>query len=348
VDLLGLSCKFKVKCVQKKCFELLRSQIVSIERACEFIEFSGTIRTYSPVEHLIQESIGFLVSKFKYLVQFMNSEDYLNLSMNAIVELLKSDEIIVDSENTIFYALIMWIKWNHIERIPLMEHLLYCIRFPLMSKYFLKYIVPHVAHQFPEKLRDQIMEMCSFGLEAKFANQTKFSKDNPVLSKQFIERVPYPCKNLSVNFKFVNMSQMDTTNKIHSEPVFWCGYEFSYFLSPFKMTSSETSPISDELSCYALAGFLRCTSRLLPHKHYLPVSYSISIPYREHASERKFGLAKVIFESPDKAIGSKLTLPNENLSHIISGESLIVTNDSLTVTVELELLESDEECMLIR
>jgi len=291
--------------------------------------------------------VAFLVSRFKYLVQAMKAKEFLTLSLRALLALLSSNEIVVDSENTVFYSVILWIQWNHVERIPHMASLLACIRFPLMSKYFLLDIVPHVADQFPEKIRDQVMEMRTLGLEAHCSGSARMLVRNLFPASQFAERITDSRKTLTIKFMFINISQMDTTKKIYSAPVFWCGYEFSFFLRPFKLVNSPSVANSPETTEYSLAGFLRCTSKLLPPKHYLPVSYFLRVASREFTSERKFTPSRVIFEAPDKAIGSKLTLPNENLSQIISGESPLVINDTLTVTVDLELLDSDEDCMII-
>jgi len=282
-------------------------------------------------------------------VQSMKTSEFLNLPLNALVALLGSDDIIVDSENTVFYAVIVWIQWNHVERIPFMETLLYSIRFPMMTRYFLLDCIPHVADQFPEPIRRLLMEMRSFGLESKSGENTKTSTD-PALTKQFTERMTYMPKKLTIKFVFVNISQMDTTKKIYSGPVFWCGYEFSFFLRPINLSANKSpNPLenSAEPSDFALAGFLRCTSKLLPLKHYLPVCYSLRVASREYSSERKFTDSRVIFEATDRAIGSKLTLPNENLSQIISGESSLVIDDTLTVTVDIELLENDDNCTVI-
>jgi len=59
-------------------------------------------------------------------------------------------------------------------------------------------------------------------------------------------------------------------------------------------------------------------------------------------SSRKFPPNKVIFDSPERAIGANLTLQDETINN-----NAIVVNDKLTVVVTVEFLESAEGCALI-
>jgi len=54
---------------------------------------------------------------------------------------------------------------------------------------------------------------------------------------------------------------------------------------------------------------------------------------------------RVIFEAPEKAIGGKLTLPDERWEDVISGKSYIVNANTITVIVSIEFLSSDEGCL---
>jgi len=135
------------------------------------------------------------------------------------------------------------------------------------------------------------------------------------------------------------------SSRLYSKPFLFLGYEFYYFLRPQPL-----SPVPDNTSdvneAYTIAGFLRCTSAILPTKHYLPIKSTVSIKTKDGV-DRKFNPSSVVFEASEKAIGGKLTLSKENLAQIISGECPIVIDDSIHITVEIELLDAKEDVQLV-
>jgi len=54
---------------------------------------------------------------------------------------------------------------------------------------------------------------------------------------------------------------------------------------------------------------------------------------------------RVIFEAPEKAIGGKLTIADERWEDVISGKSVIVNQNTITVIVSIEFLSSDDGCL---
>jgi len=114
-------------------------------------------------------------------------------------------------------------------------------------------------------------------------------------------------------------------NRFRSDTVIVNGYEFQFFV---KKNGKD------------IAGFLGCSSSLLPPAFFLPVCYTIEIKLA--SSSRKLPPNKVVFVSPEKAIGINLTLQDETVEN-----NAIVVHDKLTVIVTVEFLDSGEGCALL-
>jgi len=168
---------------------------------------------------------------------------------------------------------------------------------------------------------------------------------------QFAKLATFRCRSKTLNISFFrichefkDISSVIISSRLYSKPFLFLGYEFYYFLRPQPLSPiPDTSDINET---YTIAGFLRCTSAILPTKHYLPIKSTVSIKTKDGV-DRKFNPSSVVFEASEKAIGGKLTLSKENLSQIISGECPIVIDDSIHITVEIELLDAKEDVQLV-
>jgi len=98
---------------------------------------------------------------------------------------------------------------------------------------------------------------------------------------------------------------------------------------------------------FTAAGFLRCSSKLLPPKHFLPIKSTVQIPTRDQNPQGRQMQSSVIFEVSEKAIGGKLTPPLETWADVTSGRSILVIENVIKVIVTVEFLESSEGCQLI-
>jgi len=232
-----------------------------------------------------------------------------------------------------------------------MIHILPHIHFPHMKKQFLVDIIPYVANQFSDDTRLEIQRMYKTALEYHVGGRQRLTRLNSAqFPAQLDSRPVFPEPNkFTIKCQFLNVSKWELSARYYSAPVFSNGYEFYFFLR--KQRISEIPPEDpnndNNPADFTLAGYLRCTSKLLPPRHYLPICSTVHIPMKGIPSERRFTPSKVVFEASEKAIGGKLTLPNENWRQIVSGESPLVIDDTITVHVMVEFLDSDVECQLI-
>ncbi|XP_065661792.1 kelch-like ECH-associated protein 1 [Hydra vulgaris] len=83
---------------------------------------------------LEQKALKMLHDNFSLVA---NGTEFLNLSLEDLIEILSSDEIQVSSEDVVFSALMKWIYFDSSVRLLHFEDLFKCIRFPYLSQKFI-------------------------------------------------------------------------------------------------------------------------------------------------------------------------------------------------------------------
>lgn len=77
-----------------------------------------------------------------HLQEVMESEEFLLLPVNQLVDIISSDELNVRSEEHVFTAVMSWVKHNVTERRQYLGQILSHVRLPLLSP---KYLVGTVG-----------------------------------------------------------------------------------------------------------------------------------------------------------------------------------------------------------
>lgn len=72
-----------------------------------------------------------------YFSKIASSDEFLNLSFDDLLDIIRRDEINVTSEEKVFEACIKWVKYNEEERSSLLPEVLSKVRLPLLSPQFL-------------------------------------------------------------------------------------------------------------------------------------------------------------------------------------------------------------------
>lgn len=85
-------------------------------------------------EGLIDKSEGFILDNF---VAVSKSEEFLHLSFSEIEKLISLDDVIVESEEQVYEAVISWVKHDAENRKEAFARLLSRVRLGCMSKYYL-------------------------------------------------------------------------------------------------------------------------------------------------------------------------------------------------------------------
>jgi len=86
------------------------------------------------------------LKNLKNFDQWWNTDEILNISVNAFAALLKSDELVVDSENTLFQAVFKWYDRDDKSRNRDALKLLKLVRYPMMTTNFLMDVIRGNKH----------------------------------------------------------------------------------------------------------------------------------------------------------------------------------------------------------
>lgn len=86
---------------------------------------------------LMHRAKSFVLKHFKDIV---DGDEFLNISESKLIEIISSDELVVDREETVFYACTNWLKGQ--QRVPkCFHHVLTHVRLPLLTPYFIHDVV---------------------------------------------------------------------------------------------------------------------------------------------------------------------------------------------------------------
>uniref|UniRef100_A0A671LSE9 BTB domain-containing protein n=1 Tax=Sinocyclocheilus anshuiensis TaxID=1608454 RepID=A0A671LSE9_9TELE len=119
----------QVKLVLKECCSFLESQL----DAGNCIGISRFAETYGCHELCLSTS-KFICQHFEEVCQ---TEEFLELTRAELDEIVSNDCLNVLTEESVFYALESWIKYDLTERQQYLAQLLHCVRLPLLSVKFL-------------------------------------------------------------------------------------------------------------------------------------------------------------------------------------------------------------------
>lgn len=109
---------------------------VNVSNCLSYLDFA---KRYN-CERLVQASRLFLEKHFQEVTQ---SGDFLNLGVSEVIDIVSSDNIIVEKEEIVFTSIIDWIDHNGEEREIYFPELLTCVRWSSMSR---KYIQNNVIN----------------------------------------------------------------------------------------------------------------------------------------------------------------------------------------------------------
>ena len=146
LKVLTLAHKYDVKFVFKKCKYCLQAIVDSLEICEKIMCFIKVDNTITDVEDLASTLQSFLAKEFSPLDKTWQTTSFKELCEPSLKYLLSSDELVAESENTIFHALIHWMEECGIENVLNsleLPSLLSVIRFELIPIDYLYNIVQH-------------------------------------------------------------------------------------------------------------------------------------------------------------------------------------------------------------
>jgi hypothetical protein len=228
--ILELANKYELKFVFKKCKYILQTNPTPFEISTKIMHVIKVKHNMNDVEDLLGILQPVLVKEFCPLDENWHSDKFASLSEPCLKYVLSSDELIVQSENTVFHALMYWMEENEIDPASLEEtnDLLAVVRFKLVTIDYLYNVIKN--HPIATKMPN-FSEFYHGGLtyHALPSEQKKLIEEKPVLRKKPEERI--------IQYTFdVKKEDYETVlangSELNSETFWACGYKINVGINP--------------------------------------------------------------------------------------------------------------------
>ena len=225
LDVLELADKYDVKFVFKKCKYVLQHNATTFEISTQIMHVIKVKHDMNDVEDLAATLQLVLAQEFSPLDENWQSEKFSSLSEPSLMYLLNSDDLIVQSENTVFHALIYWMERNDVDPTALKEtsDLLAVVRFKLVTIDYLYNVVNNhsVASKMP-KFNALFLDGMTY--HAIPPEQKKILQEQPVLRKKPEREI---IQYTFVIEKEVYEASKASGTKLHFGEFWACGYQMN-------------------------------------------------------------------------------------------------------------------------
>ncbi|CAG0914854.1 unnamed protein product [Notodromas monacha] len=128
-SLLPAACLLQLTEIQETCCEFLKRQL-DPSNCLGIRAFADT----HACRELLRIADRYTHHNFQ---EVMESEEFMLLPLNQLIDIISSDELNVRSEEQVFSAVMSWVKFNIPERRPHLAQILQHVRLPLLSPKFL-------------------------------------------------------------------------------------------------------------------------------------------------------------------------------------------------------------------
>lgn len=128
-EVLPAACLLQLAWVKEVCCEFLRLQLCATN--CLGVRFFAD--THSCTE-LKEAAHSYAQQNF---LDVQESEEFLELSANGLIELVKSEELNVQSEEQVYESVMKWVEHSVTERSPKLSLVLEHVRLPLVEREYL-------------------------------------------------------------------------------------------------------------------------------------------------------------------------------------------------------------------
>jgi hypothetical protein len=229
LDVLELADKYVVKFVFKKCKYVLQQNATTFEISTKIMYVIKVNHNMNDVEDLAATLQSVLSQEFSPLDENWQSEKFTSLSEPSVKYLLRSDDLIVQSENTVFHALMHWMEQNDVDPAGLEEtnDLLAAVRFKLVTIDYLYNVIKNhpIALKMPKFSELYLGGMTHHAIPVE---QKPLLEEPPVLRKEHEGKI--------IQYTFVVKKEDYETSsggavEIISDEFWACGYKMSVHLS---------------------------------------------------------------------------------------------------------------------
>jgi hypothetical protein len=229
---LELANKYDLKFVFKKCKYILQTNPIPFELSTKIMHVIKVKHDMNDVEDLLEILQPVLVEEFSPLDENWQSDKFTSLPEPSLRYVLSSDDLIVQSENTVFHALMNWMEQNEVDP-DQTNDLLAVVRFELVTIDYLYNVIGN--HPIASKML-KFSEFYNDGLiyHALPSEQQKLFEEKPVIRKRR-EGIQYAFVVKKGDFE----TALTMGSEINSERFWACGYKISVGINP---SSNEIYP----------------------------------------------------------------------------------------------------------
>ena len=220
---LELADKYDLKFVFKKCKYVLQKHAITFEISKKIMRVIKVKHRMEDAEDLAATLQKVLANEFSPLDNNWQRESFTSLTEPSVRYLLSSDDLVTQSENTVFHALMHWMEENEVQPSSLepTSKLLAAVLFELVTIDFLYNVIKNhpIASKMP-LFKDLYLNGVTYN--ALPLKQKKLLKKKPVERKESKDNiVQYTFTVQQADFQ----KALNNPSELKSE-VFWCcGYK---------------------------------------------------------------------------------------------------------------------------
>ncbi|XP_028401277.1 kelch-like protein 4 [Dendronephthya gigantea] len=223
--ILELADKYDVKFVFKKCKYVLQKIATTFELSTQIMHVIKVKHDMDDVEDLAATLQSVLAEEFSPLDEKWEDKKFVDLSEPSLKYLLSSDDLIVQSENTVFHALMYWMEENEVDPAGMQEtnDLLAVVRFKLVTIDYLYNVINNhpIASKMPSFTELYLSGMTYHAIPAE---QKKRLEKQPGFRKKSTRAIIQYAYNVRKN-------DFESGTGLNSDHFWACGYKMSLKVS---------------------------------------------------------------------------------------------------------------------
>ena len=223
---LELADKYDVKFVFRKCKYVLQTNATTFEISTQIMHVIKVKHNMNDVEDLAATLQVVLAQEFSPLHENWQSEKFSSLSEPSVKYLLSNDDLIVQSENTVFQSLMHWMEQNDVDPASLEEtnDLLAVVRFKSVTiDYLYNVIKTHpIAQEMPKFVE---LYLAGITYHAIPQEQKHLLFDQPMLRKK--PNIGIYQHTFVIKKEDYDNVRRNTKFNVNGDEFWACGYKMS-------------------------------------------------------------------------------------------------------------------------
>lgn len=331
LKLIVMADKYGFDDVIVKCCDVIAKEDIIIENLNSLLSLPDHIKKYTSIDVLIQRKLQFISNKYVKLHKIVLDPEFLLVPVEVLMMIIKS-KTPIDSENTLFFAIVTWMFKDAARQQHAME-LIKLVDFNRLSIYFLLDAVPHCAKAFT--LEDDVRGLYCNALETYCNLDKKRRRLNASTGKS----ATYNNIKSSFNFVFEKISTWSVGTRYYIAEHYSNGYVFKYFLIvKLKKHVVASDENRQNMKMYTMYGYLNCCSAVVPDRFHLPTRITIKFnavddQWYNHTTHN----SHILFE--EAHINYSTNIFDCTWEDILFGKCGVIKNDMIKGSLTVEFLQ---------